>query len=377
MVTVAAACENLAYFESPRSHAATPLAAQHFLRNSPRFMPHESPLPPGQQLASRGKWPQVGEPTPSDLPANWTIAVEGLVEHPLQLDLAELQTLPHAERWIDIHCVTRWSKPAMRFGGVLLADLLERVAPRSEAKFISFVAHSSRRHDTSLPLADALALETLLAWNVDGEPLVPDHGGPLRVVVPGRYFYKSLKWLRTIRLLAADELGYWEREAGYHNTADPWREQRYMAPSLSRMEMRAALKSKDFSGRDLRSLDCRGHDLAGLRAVRALLRDVDFRDCPLPGACFDGANLSNGKLQGADLRGASFRDADLEGADFRGADLRDCDFRGASLFGATFAHIAGEQPTRLDATTKIDAAGLEKLMPDEEEFVRTRLNASK
>jgi len=340
-------------------------------------MSSDSPLPPGQQLASRGKWPQVGEPTPSDLPAHWTLDVEGLVDAPLRLDLAALQALPHTEQRIDIHCVTRWSKPAMRFGGVLIADLLQQVAPKPEAKFISFVAHSSRRHDTSLPLADSLQLETLLAWSVDGEPLSAVHGGPLRVVVPGRYFYKSLKWLRTIRLLATDELGYWEREAGYHNTADPWREQRYMAPSLSRFEMRAALKSKDFSGRDLRSLDCRGHDLSGLRAARAILRDVDFRDCPLAGACFDGANLSNGKLQGADLRGATFRDADLEGADFRSADLRDCDFRGASLFGATFATQPDDRPTRLDASTRIDDAGLEKLMPEEEELVRERLKVLK
>jgi len=336
-------------------------------------MPSDVPLPPGQQLASRGKWPQVGEPTPSDLPERWTISVEGLVETPLSLDLAAMQMLPHVERTIDIHCVTRWSKPAMRFGGVLLAELLSAAKPKAEAKFISFVAHSSRKHDTSLPLADALAFDTVLAWTVDGAPLTADHGGPLRVVVPGRYFYKSLKWLRTIRLLAADELGFWEREAGYHNTADPWREQRYMAPSLTRFEMRAALKSRDFSGRDLRSLDCRGHDLTGLRAARALLRDVDFRDCPLAGACFDGANLSNGKLQGAMLRGATFRDADLEGADFGGADLRDCDLRGASLLGATFQAKPGEPATKLDSSTKIDPAGIEKLMPEEERFVREQL----
>lgn len=339
-------------------------------------MSSDSPLPPGQQLASRGKWPQVGEPTPTDLPAAWIIDVEGLVDLPQTLDFAALTSLPYTECAIDIHCVTRWSKPAMRFGGVLLADLLAAAGPQPEAKFISFVAHSSRKHDTSLPLAEALELETLLAWHVDGEPLTADHGGPLRVVVPGRYFYKSLKWLRTIRLLATDELGFWEREAGYHNTADPWREQRYMAPSLTRMEMRTALKSRDFSGRDLRSLDCRGRDLTGLRAVRAILRDVDFRGCPLIDACFDGANLSNGKLQGANLRGASFRDADLEGADFGGADLRDCDFRGASLFGATFRARAGDEPTKIDISTTVDAAGLEKLMPDEEAYVRAQLLSS-
>lgn len=361
-------CENRNRRISPRSPTADPI-----LVDRRTAMPSDSPLPPGQQLASRGKWPQVGEPTPTDLPTDWRLDLVGLVESPLSLDLRDLGAYPFVERAIDIHCVTRWSKPAMKFGGVLLADLLAVAGLKSEAKFVGFVAHSSRKHDTSLPLADALKLETLLAWQVDGEPLTPDHGGPLRVIVPDRYFYKSLKWLRTIRLLAVDELGFWEREAGYHNTADPWREHRYMAPSLSRLEMRAVLKSRDFSGRDLRSLDCRGHDLTGLQATKALLRDVDFRACPLAGATFDGANLSNGKLGGADLRRATFRDADLEGADFGGADLRDCDFRGTSLFGATFRPQPDQAPTQIDATTKFDSSGLEKLMPDEERYVREQL----
>ncbi|MGC3969326.1 MAG: pentapeptide repeat-containing protein [Pirellulales bacterium] len=190
--------------------------------------------------------------------------------------------------------------------------------------------------------------------------------------MPERYFYKSLKWLREIKLLERDELGFWEREAGYHNTADPWRQQRYMAPNLSRLEVRAALKSKNFAERELRSIDCRGHDLAGLDARGAILRDADFRDCPLAGARFDGANLSNAKFAGADLRGASFTAADVEGADFAGADLRDCNFHGASLFGATFVPPSADRPTRLDVTTLFDAAGLEALMPKQAEFVRSR-----
>jgi len=335
------------------------------------------PLPPGQQLAARGKWPQVGEKPPSDLPpdaaAAWQIDVAGLVAAPRSWSLDELRRLSRTQRAIDIHCVTRWSKPAVRFAGVLLADLLAVVGVTAEAKFISFVAHSTRNHDTSLPLADALALGTLIAWEVEGEPLAVDHGGPVRVVVPDRYFYKSLKWLRTIRLLKRDSLGFWEREAGYHNTADPWRQQRYMAPTLSRLEVRTALKSRDFAGRELRGIDCRGHNLAGLNAARAVLRDADFRDCPLAGANFTGANLSNAHFAGAHLQGATFADADVEGADFAGCDLSGCDFRGASLFGSTFRANDPSHPTRFDAATKFDAAAIEALMPDEQAFVRAHV----
>ncbi len=336
---------------------------------------HSAPLPPGQQLAARGRWPQVGEREPEPLPEVWTVEIAGLVANPLTLTLDDLRTFPRADEAIDIHCVTRWSKLGLRCVGVRLADVLQRAAPLAAAQFVGFTAHSTRRHDTSLPLADALALGTLLVWEVDGRPLAVDHGGPLRTMVPGRYFYKSLKWLKSVRLLERDELGFWEREAGYHNTADPALSQRYMAPNLSRLEVRAALKSKNFAGRELRSIDCRGHELTGLDARGALLRDADFRDCPLAGARFDGANLSNAKFAGADLRGASFAGADVEGADFAGCELRECDFRRASLFGATFRAADSGPPTRLDRSTLFDLATLDALMPNELRYVRAALEA--
>lgn len=338
-----------------------------------RIMSDVPSLPPGQQLASRNKWPLVGEPTPSQLPTDWAIDVAGLVGRPQRFSLDDLRGLPQREAAIDIHCVTRWSKPCVRFAGTALRDLLNACEPQSTARFVRFESYSPRAHDTSLPLSDALALETLVAYEVDGRPLSTEHGGVVRVVVPNRYFYKSLKWLRRIELLDHDRLGFWEREAGYHNVADPWREQRYVAPSLSRLQVRAALNGRDFSGQELRSMDCRGHDLTGLVAKHAVLRDVDFRDCPLVSAVFDGANLTNARLGGADLRRASFVDADLEGADFGGADLRGCDFRGASLFGASFRSATPDHPTRFDAATRIDEASLQHLMPEEEQFVRERL----
>ncbi|HVC98749.1 MAG TPA: molybdopterin-dependent oxidoreductase [Pirellulales bacterium] len=334
------------------------------------------PLPPGQQLVARGKWPQVGERAPAHVEGVWIVAVEGCVERPCRFTLDELSAFPRTEQVVDIHCVTRWTKLEVPFTGVPLATLIERAKPSPAARFVSFVAQSTRGHSTSLPLDEALALETLVALEAEGAPLSELHGGPVRTVVPRRYFYKSLKWLARIELLETDRLGYWESAAGYHNRADPWREERYMAPRLSKAEMLAALAGRDFSGRDLRSLDARGHDLTGLLAVRALLRDADFRGCRLDRACFDGANLSNAHFQGASLVTASFLSADVEGANFVGADLRAADFSRASLFGCTFVaeppNSDGGMPAAvLDRTTRIDRAALDQLTPIQAAFVAT------
>jgi DMSO/TMAO reductase YedYZ molybdopterin-dependent catalytic subunit len=330
-------------------------------------------LPPGQQLVAAGKWPLVGErqARPSNEP--WTVRVCGLVDSPRSFSLAELGSLPRVERTIDIHCVTRWSKPAMRFGGVLLAELLSHARSQSAARFVSFVSRSARDHSTSLVLAEALSLDTLIALECEGQPLAAQHGGPVRVVVPRRYFYKSLKWLADVELLTEDRLGYWEETAGYHNHADPWREERYIAPGLSKQETAAVLASRDWSGRDLLSIDAGGRELRGLVAERALLRNADFRRCDLREASFREANLSNAHFQNADLRGANFSGADCEGADFSGADLREADFSGASLFGASFCSEADStEPAaaQLDGATRIDLAAIEQLVPRQQEFVR-------
>jgi hypothetical protein len=305
------------------------------------------------------------------------VSVSGLVARPRTWTLDDLRALPTVERIVDIHCVTRWSKPAVRFEGILLSHLLELSQPMPEARFISFIARSERKHSTSLPLADALALKTLVALGCEGRPLEEAHGGPVRTITPGRYFYKSLKWLQTIELLAEDRLGYWEAEAGYHNVADPWREQRYLAPSLDRVQVRELLARRDFSGRDLRGIDAADRDLTGLAARSALLRDAHFERAVLERACFDGANLSNAHLEGARLAGASLRGADVEGARFRGADLRGADFTGASLFGATFCPEPGDAdgwgPAILDAATRLDEDAVDLLTPNQQAFVRRAL----
>jgi hypothetical protein len=329
-------------------------------------------LPPHQQLAALGKWPVVGERAPRQSREPWAVRIDGLVSNPRTWSLDDLLAMPHVEREIDVHCVTRWSKPAMRFGGVPLRKLLGACRPDETAAYISFGARSERGHETSLRLADALELDTLVAFSQDGAPLDEIHGGPVRTVVPGRYFYKSLKWLERIELLEHDRLGYWEAETGYHNVADPFREERYAAPSLDRVTAKRVIESRDFEGLDLRSLDAENRDLEGLDARNAILRDASFRRARLGGALFDGANLSNAHLENADLRHASFLRADVEGADFSGADLSGADFRGASLFGASFVDETGDVAARIDASTKIDAASLEQLTPKQAEYVASR-----
>ena len=310
----------------------------------------------------------VGERAAAAPTGTWRIDVVGEVNQPLSLTIDELPRWPQTTLNVDIHCVTRWSKLGVRFRGVLLADLLARAQPSAAARFVSFVAYSERDHSTSLPLNKALAYQALIALDADGEPLDAARGGPARVIVPSRYFYKSLKWLRRVELLAEDRLGYWEAVAGYHNEADPWLEQRYIATGHSRQQIHKLLASRDFSRQHLRSLRLAGHDLTGLNARDALIRDADFRDCQLTRACFDGANLSNAHLERASLADASFRGADVEGASFAGADLRGADFRGASLVAVTFAAPdADGRPlaAQIDARTRFDPAAHEALTPDQ------------
>ena len=340
-------------------------------------MPHPQ-LPPGQQLAAIGKWPSVGErePRPDRLP--WQVVVTGGSREPRVFSLADLRNMPQVARTVDIHCVTRWSKLDVQFSGVPLAALLAQAGSDLRANFVSFVARSVRDHSTSLPLAEAIELKTLIALSVDGQPLDELRGGPLRVIVPGRYFYKSLKWLERIELLGEDRLGFWESTAGYHNTADPWREQRYMAGGITKAEAREVLASRDISGRDLRSLAAEGRDLAGLQARSALLRDANFRGCKLQGACFDGANLTNAHFEDADLRDASFASAGLDGANLTGADLRGANLLGATLFGASFCTrseigATSSAETQIDEQTRIHPSALEDLTPDEQEFLRSAL----
>jgi len=180
-------------------------------------------LPPGQYLTE--KWPvlHAGSVPKIDL-ATWTLEVSGEVDRPLTLTWEQLLELPSREVTVDIHCVTRWSRFDTRFRGVHWSELAKLVQPRPSGRFV--VAHAEQGFTANMPLAAIEDEHALIAYEADGEPLTPDHGWPVRLLVPSRYLWKSAKWLRGLELLDHDEPGFWERY-GYHNDADYWREQRY------------------------------------------------------------------------------------------------------------------------------------------------------
>jgi DMSO/TMAO reductase YedYZ molybdopterin-dependent catalytic subunit len=180
-------------------------------------------LPPGQYYTKRFPVLHVGDVPRYDITA-WDLRVFGLVRKPMTFSFEELRVLPAVEVVTDIHCVTKWSKFDTGWKGVRVRDVLERAEVTPEVT--TLVAHAESGYTANLPLADVLRDDALLAWGFDGSDLAPEHGGPLRLVVPSLYFWKSAKWLRGLELVDHDEPGFWERN-GYHNDADPWREQRY------------------------------------------------------------------------------------------------------------------------------------------------------
>jgi DMSO/TMAO reductase YedYZ molybdopterin-dependent catalytic subunit len=180
-------------------------------------------LPPGQYFTE--KWPvlHAGEVPDVDI-ATWTLELTGEIEQPTTLTFEQLKELPATEVTTEIHCVTRWSRFDTSFKGVHWRELAKLVRPKPSARYV--LAHSEQGFTANVPLEALEDDKALVAWEADGEPLEPEHGWPLRLVVPSRYFWKSAKWLRGIELLASDQPGFWERY-GYHNDADYWKEQRY------------------------------------------------------------------------------------------------------------------------------------------------------
>jgi len=178
-------------------------------------------VPPGQGV-TRG-WPllHVGA-VPTTPRARWTLALGGACARPCVLSWDELLALPQTQVRRDFHCVTGWSKLDNDWEGVTLATLADHCGVRAEARFVRLA--DPQGYDTTVPLALALA-EGLLAHRHDGEELAPEHGGPLRAVVPSLYAWKSCKWVVELEFLTREQLGFWEVR-GYHNDADPWREQR-------------------------------------------------------------------------------------------------------------------------------------------------------
>jgi DMSO/TMAO reductase YedYZ molybdopterin-dependent catalytic subunit len=180
-------------------------------------------LPPGQYLTE--KWPvlHAGSVPTIDL-ATWDFSVTGEVERDLTLTWEQLLELPSREVTVDIHCVTRWSRFDTTFKGVQWSELAKLASPKPSARFV--IAHAEQGFTSNMPIGAIEDENALIAYEADGDPLTPDHGWPLRLLVPSRYLWKSAKWLRGLELRSTDEPGFWERY-GYHNDADFTKEQRY------------------------------------------------------------------------------------------------------------------------------------------------------
>ncbi|MCS3728115.1 sulfite oxidase-like oxidoreductase [Bradyrhizobium betae] len=185
--------------------------------------PEDQRLPPGQHLTK--DWPvlDLGVMPPVSR-ERWRLDVYGAIENPVFWTFAEFTAQKQEQFISDIHCVTTWSRYDNLWEGLATRELLAACQPREDARFV--VLHSSDGYTTNLALEDFAAEDALLAHSWSGQPLTEEHGGPVRLVVPHLYFWKSAKWLQAIEFVTEDAPGFWEVR-GYHNRGDPWAEQRY------------------------------------------------------------------------------------------------------------------------------------------------------
>ncbi len=189
----------------------------------PRAEPAGGRLPPGQSLTTGFPVLDLGV-QPVVPPDEWSLSLDGLVEHPQRLSWDAFNALPQIEDVSDFHCVTTWSKYDCRWGGVAFTTLYELVRPKPEARFVYFTSYDG--YSTNAPLERCLDDDVLIATSFDGKPLPREHGGPARVIIPKLYAWKGAKFIKGLTFLAEDKLGYWEVR-GYSNDADPWKEERY------------------------------------------------------------------------------------------------------------------------------------------------------
>ncbi|MDJ1433367.1 sulfite oxidase-like oxidoreductase [Halostagnicola sp. A-GB9-2] len=180
-------------------------------------------LPPGQRETT--EFPVLSKSgTPPFDPESWQFTVTGAVEEERSFSWAEFRNLPAETQRQDFHCVTGWSTFDREFTGVSFPELADLAGVRDDAVHVMFSAMDD--YTTDLPLEECMREDVLFTWELDGEELPRDHGGPLRVVTPHKYAYKGAKWVDGVEFLTESELGYWERR-GYSETANPWREERY------------------------------------------------------------------------------------------------------------------------------------------------------
>jgi DMSO/TMAO reductase YedYZ molybdopterin-dependent catalytic subunit len=185
--------------------------------------PETDRLPPGQHLVKN--WPvlDLGQ-QPSVSTAQWKLDVRGLVNKPVSFDWTAFQNLPQTQVRSDIHCVTTWSRYDNDWRGVSTRDFLEVVDPKEEAQAVLLTSYDG--YTTNLLLSDFAVSDAIIVTHWEGKPLTEEHGGPVRLVVPHLYFWKSAKWLHRIEFLTRDQAGFWEKN-GYHMRGDPWAEERY------------------------------------------------------------------------------------------------------------------------------------------------------
>lgn len=185
--------------------------------------PDTERLPPGQHQVK--DWPVLDLGMQPNIPLDhWRFDVTGAVENPVSWNWQEFLAQKQSHEVTDIHCVTTWSRYDNRWDGMLTRDLLDIVMPKEEARYV--LLHSYDGYTTNLALEDFAAADAMLVHAWEGGPLTREHGGPMRLMVPHLYFWKSAKWLQRIEFRAADQRGFWEKN-GYHNHADPWKEERY------------------------------------------------------------------------------------------------------------------------------------------------------
>ena len=202
-------------------------------------------VPPGQHLTA--KWPVLTYGmTPRFDPARWTFRCFGLVEREMTWRWDEFVKLPRGTVRSDVHCVTRWSKLDNEWEGVPARVILEQVRPRPEARWV--LQHADPDYTTNTSLEALRGDDVILALKHNGRDLEPDHGGPMRLVLPSLYFWKSSKWLRAFELLDVNPPGFWEQN-GYHMHADPWTEERYSDQETRAMQQMRAEAARKLRGR--------------------------------------------------------------------------------------------------------------------------------
>jgi DMSO/TMAO reductase YedYZ molybdopterin-dependent catalytic subunit len=180
-------------------------------------------VPPGQYLTE--KWPVLHYgPVPPFNPRTWDFRVFGNVENEIKLNWEEFQKLDQTAVQADMHCVTTWSRLDQMWEGIPFSKIVEMAKPKADSKFV--IAHSEYGFTANTPIEYCMRDDCLIALRANGAPLTAEHGSPARLVVPPLYAWKSAKWLRGIEFSDVDKPGFWERN-GYHNTGDPWKEQRY------------------------------------------------------------------------------------------------------------------------------------------------------